>query len=160
MASDRTPRTPGFRPPAGDDHESRDVRRRVVIEAPPEDVWRALTDPDELAAWWGDDTELDATPGGEGRFVEDGEPVRLARVVEASPERRLMLDWWPEDPDVDEPATRVTIELVPCPFGTVVTVLECALLDLSALPVLAAPRQALIPGTWSPRLGGRTLAHV
>jgi uncharacterized protein YndB with AHSA1/START domain len=159
MATDDRRRAPGFRPPA-DDGESRDVRRRVVIEAEPADVWRALTDPEELDVWWGEGTELDATPGGEGRFVEEGEPVRLARVVESTADRRLMLDWWPEDPDVDEPATRVTIELTPCPFGTVVTVLECALLDLSQLPVLAAPRQSFVPGSWSLRRGGRALAGV
>jgi len=158
MTTDDRHRPPGFRPPERDD-ETRDVRRRVVLEAAPEDVWRALTDPDELAAWWGEGTRLDVTPGGEGRIVEEGEPVRLARVVEVRPGQRLMLDWWPEDPTVDEPATRVTIDLVPCPFGTVLHVLECALLDLSGLPSLtAAPtrRPVLLPHRWRP-LGGRPL---
>jgi uncharacterized protein YndB with AHSA1/START domain len=159
MSQDRTHRPPGFRPPA-DAEPTRDVHRRVVLEAPPDEVWKALTEPDELAAWWGEGTELDATPGGKGRFVEDGEPVRLARVVESSPGRRLMLDWWPEDPEVDEPATRVTIELVPCPFGTVVTVLECALLDLSALPVLSATHPSFVRAVPGRRLGGLALAGV
>lgn len=172
MADEHRPRTsaprplaPGFRPPTDDDTPSREVRRRVVVEAPPDDVWRALTDPDELAAWWGEGSELDATPGGEGRFVEDGEPVRRARVVEVRPGSRLMLDWWPEDPEVDEPATRVTIELVPCPFGTVVTVLECALLDLSAsalsrLTLVVAPRPAFLPSPRHRHPGGRALARA
>jgi len=177
MAHDEQPHAPGFRPPdpsANDDRptpsapatdhaadvRAADVRRRVVLEATPAEVWRALTDPDELAAWWGAETELDATPGGEGRFVEDDQPVRLARVVEVRPERRLVLDWWPEDPDDDEPATRVTIELVPCPFGTVVTVLECALLDLSELPVLVAARPTFLPRPWGPSWGARALVAV
>jgi uncharacterized protein YndB with AHSA1/START domain len=136
------------------------VARRIVLEAAPEDVWRALTDPDELAAWWGEGSELDAVPDGEGRFVEEDGPVRLARVVEVRRGRRLVLDWWPEDTDDDEPATRVTIELVPCPFGTVLTVLECALLDLSELPVLVTPRPPFLPGTWAPRHDGRALVGV
>jgi uncharacterized protein YndB with AHSA1/START domain len=174
------PQGPGFRPEP--DPEARpdaaeatdatdspaeaagDVERRIVLEATPDQVWQALTDPDELAAWWGDGTELDAAPGGEGRFVEPGEPVRLARVVEARPGRRLVLDWWPEDPEADDPAARVTIELVPCPFGTVLTIVERALLDLSDLPVLAAPHEPMLRAPWSPDRGpgpgARALARV
>jgi uncharacterized protein YndB with AHSA1/START domain len=132
----------------------------VVLEAPPVDVWRALTDPAELAAWWGEGSELDATPGGEGRLVEDDEPTRLARVVEVRPERRLVVDLWPEDPGSDDPATRVTIELTPCPFGTVLTVFECVLLDLSELPVLVAPQPSFLPFSRGSRPGGRALARV
>ncbi len=168
MADRRRSTPPGFRPPEGsptasgpsDDVTAHDVHRRIVLEADPTAVWRALTDPDELGAWWGEGSRLDATPGGEGRFEEDGEPVRLARVVEVRPERRLILDWWPEDPEVDEPATRVTIELVPCPFGTIVTVLECALLDLSELPVLVAPRPTFLAPAPAPWWRGRALAGV
>ena len=171
MAQDHRPHVPGFRPPTGerpdhrvasdpDDVRATDVHRRVVLEAETADVWRALTVPEELTAWWGEGSELDAVPGGEGRFVEEGEPSRLARVVEVRPEQRLVLDWWPEDPDADEPATRVTIELTPCPFGTVVTVLECVLLDLSELPVLVAPRPTFLPRPSGPRSDGRALARV
>ena len=71
-----------------------------------------------------------------------------------------MLDWWPEDPEVDEPASRVTIELTPCPFGTIVTVLECALLDLSALPVLVAPRPTFLPRSWGLGPQARALVGV
>jgi uncharacterized protein YndB with AHSA1/START domain len=174
MAEHPTPRSPGFRPShdeaptvrsfTSDDDDagarSRDVHRRVVLEAPPAEVWRALTDPTELAEWWGEGSELDATPGGEGRLVEDDEPTRRARVVEVRPERRLVLDLWPEDPESDDPATRVTIELSPCPFGTVLTVFECVLLDLSELPVLAATHPSFIPFPRSARPDGRALARV
>ncbi len=170
MAPDEHRPAPGFRPappetdaeaPVGDDDpRTGDVHRRVVLEATPSEVWRALTDPAELEAWWGEGTELDASPGGEGRFVEDDEPVRLARVVEVRPDRRLVLDWWPEDPEVDEPATRVTIELIPCPFGTILTVIECALLDLSELPVLERRGPTFLPSPWGPSAGARALARV
>jgi uncharacterized protein YndB with AHSA1/START domain len=132
----------------------------VVLEATPAEVWRALTDPDELAAWWGEGSQLDATPEGEGHFEEDGEPPRRARVVEVKPGRRLVLDWWPEDPEDDEPASRVTIELVPCPFGTIVTVIECVLLDLSELPVLVTPRPTFLPRTWGRGPQARMLVGV
>jgi uncharacterized protein YndB with AHSA1/START domain len=159
MASDDH-RAPGFRPPA-DDGDSREVHRRVVLEAPPDEVWGALTDPAELASWWGEGTELDVRPGGEGRMVEDGEPVRRARVVEVRPGRSLMLDWWPEDAEVDEPAARVTFELLPCPFGTILHVRECPLLDLSGLASLSVASPAVGGRPWSLRgRGPRALARV
>lgn len=175
-ASDGTQLPPGFRPSSGTAHPSgggpdrtdaepdgptaRDVHRRTVLEAAPEDVWRLLTDPAELGGWWGEGSWLDPVRDGEARFVEEGEPVRSGRVVEVRPGRRLVFDWWPEDPEVDEPASRVSIELVPCPFGTILTITECALLDLADLPVLVAPRPAFLPPTWGPTLGGRARALV
>jgi uncharacterized protein YndB with AHSA1/START domain len=132
------------------DRRDRDVHRRIVLETAPAETWRLLTDPHALAAWWGDGTTIDLSPGGAARFREDGEPDRQGRVVEVKPGRRLVFDWWPEDPEVDEPASRVTIELVPCPFGTVLTVTECMLLPLDELPVLVAPRPTFLPSPWGP----------
>jgi uncharacterized protein YndB with AHSA1/START domain len=47
------------------------VRAAVEIAAPPEQVFRALTDPEQLAAWWGSgdsyrtrEWRVDARPGG------------------------------------------------------------------------------------------------
>jgi uncharacterized protein YndB with AHSA1/START domain len=88
------------------------VRRTVTLDASSDDVWRLLTDADELAGWLGSvegDTlrELDGTVR---RFAVD-------EVVEGS---RLAMTWWREDDDtrsevvftVDETAegTRVTVE--------------------------------------------------
>src|SRR5215208_994876 len=51
-----------------------EVRREVVLEAPLEEVWDALTDPLELAEWFANDVELDLEPGGGGVFRwDDGE---------------------------------------------------------------------------------------
>jgi hypothetical protein len=138
----------------------RDVHRRIVLEAAPDEVWRLLTDPDELAAWWGAGTTIEVAPGGDARFREEGEPDRQGRVVEAKPGRRLVFDWWPEDPEVDEPASRVTIELVPCPFGTILTITECVLLPLDELPVLVAPRPTFLPSPWGPGPTARARSRV
>jgi uncharacterized protein YndB with AHSA1/START domain len=138
----------------------RDVHRRVVLETNPAETWSLLTDADELAAWWGDGTTIELTPGGDARFREDGEPDRQGRVVEVKPGRRLVFDWWPEDPEVDEPASRVTIELVPCPFGTVVTITECVLLPLDELPVLVTPRPTFLPSPWGPGPSALARARV
>ena len=44
------------------------IRREVTVDATPEAVWDALTDPDELAAWFGAEAEVDLRVGGAVRF--------------------------------------------------------------------------------------------
>lgn len=85
------------------------VEREVVLPAPAEVVWEALTDAGELSAWFGADVELDPRPGGAGRFTaEDGE-VRRAVVESVEPARHLRFVWWPEDGTA--PPTSVDFEL-------------------------------------------------
>ena len=54
----------------------REVRIERVFDAPREKVWRALTDPDLVAKWWGRghklDVQMDFKRGGHWRFVEHG----------------------------------------------------------------------------------------
>ena len=96
------------------------VERTVDLPAPPDEVWRALTDDAQLEAWFADEAELDVRPGGEGRFVEDG-LARRALVDDVEPGRRLAFRWWPED---GGPVTRVEVELAPCVSGTRLVVVE------------------------------------
>ena len=70
-----------------------EVTREIVFPASPDEVWQALTDPDQLEEWFANDVELDPRPGGTGVFRwEDGEE-RRATVVVADPRERLVLDW-------------------------------------------------------------------
>ena len=91
------------------------VTRSVDLEAPAEDVWRALTDPELLADWLEGDVDLDVRPGGGGTIVEPDGVVRRARVDEVVPARRLSLRWWPEDGD--GPASTVRLDLEPTDDG-------------------------------------------
>ena len=61
------------------------VERNVDLDATPDEVWRALTEPDELATWFGPEVELDVRPGGGGRFVDDDGVARRAVVDEVAP---------------------------------------------------------------------------
>jgi len=87
------------------------IRHRVGIDAPQDQVQRALATVEGLAAWWTRDTTGDATTGGTLDFrFGDGPDRRIAFVVvEASPD---LVEWrgLPEGPDewVD---TTVTFEL-------------------------------------------------
>jgi uncharacterized protein YndB with AHSA1/START domain len=69
----------------------------IALPATTARIWSALTDPEEIHAWWGDYVSLDARPG--GRFVErwtdqGGSGVTTSGVVtRAVPEKLLELTW-------------------------------------------------------------------
>ena len=72
------------------------VTRSATLDAPLEKVWDAITDPAALAAWLGDEVELDVRPGGVGRIrLPDGDRSVLVTAVEEG--RRLSLLWWGEE---------------------------------------------------------------
>lgn len=92
------------------------VERDVLVPAPPDEVWEALTDPGSLEEWFATEAELDPTPGGEGVFRWGDGDERRAVVREAEPEERLVLDW--------EGGGEVVIELEEVDGGTRVHVVE------------------------------------
>jgi len=75
-----------------------EVTREVVLEAPLDDVWEALTDPEQLEEW----------------FTEDGEQRELV-VEEVETHRRVSYTW-------DE--GNVAIEVEEVEMGTRVVVTE------------------------------------
>lgn len=83
-----------------------EVTREVVVEAPLEEVWEALTAPDRIEEW----------------FAEDGEERDLV-VEEVEPERRVAYTW-------DE--SHVAIELEEVDGGTRVVVTETGELGWNA----------------------------
>jgi uncharacterized protein YndB with AHSA1/START domain len=83
-----------------------EVTREIVFPVAPEEVWEALTDPDQLEEWFANDVELDPREGGEGVFRWDDGEERHATVVEAAPNERLVLDW------DDEGTVELTLEEV------------------------------------------------
>ena len=44
------------------------IRREIVLPAPREEVWEALTDPERLADWFANDVDFDLRPGGGASF--------------------------------------------------------------------------------------------
>lgn len=98
------------------------ITRSVELDAPADEVWRALTEPELLGDWLGSQVELDVRPGGDGVIVEPDGAVRRAQVDEVEPARRLALRWWPEDGS--GPASKVELDLVATPAGTRVVVTE------------------------------------
>jgi uncharacterized protein YndB with AHSA1/START domain len=102
--------------------------REIALDAPLEEVWDSLAEPD----WLGDDAAIDLRPSGD---VREGE--RTGFVEEVEPPRRLVF-WWSEP---GEDATRVELELEDEGEATVVRVTESrplALLDLRGPEVVVS----------------------
>jgi uncharacterized protein YndB with AHSA1/START domain len=106
-----------------------DVTREIELDAPPEEVWEALTDADQLAEWFANDVELDPEPGGEGTFRWDNGEVRRAVVEEVVPLERFTFTW-------DD--SRVEIELEEIPAGTRVKIVESPVAEWSTALELRA----------------------
>lgn len=92
-----------------------------TLPAPPEQVWRALTDADALAAWFWphlDNTvQVDLRTG--GRYRIEGPRAGIAvsgDYLEVDPPKRLVFTWHWEGEDE---RSRVTVELSPDGEGTV-----------------------------------------
>ena len=100
----------------------------VEVAAPPERVYAALTDPAELAAWWGAeevyrtfDWESDLRVGGKRNCKAENEVTGLMSTVkgeylEIEPPRVLAFTWEPSWEKVHP--TVVRIELTATAFGT------------------------------------------
>ncbi len=67
-----------------------DILHRVGIIAPQDAVYRALTTPEGLAAWWTDDTRGDGEPGGELEFRFGEVGGFDMKVLEAQPADRVL----------------------------------------------------------------------
>lgn len=79
------------------------LERSMELRASPERVWRALTEADELAAWFGQRCEIDLRPGGDAWFDWDDGGLFRARVEVVEPRRRLVVRWATErDQAVDD----------------------------------------------------------
>lgn len=94
----------------------------VDLDAPIERVWSAVTDPEQLAAWLGDDVDLDVRPGGAGRVVDPDGSERGVVVTGVEPYERLTWHWWSDRHGV----STVEIELTPLPDATRLRVIERA----------------------------------
>jgi len=120
-----------------------EIVREVLLPAPRERVWEAITRPEHLSKWFGTGAEVDLRPGGTIAFsweqFDDQAPGEIEVVDEP---RRFVFRWHPfghlKDVDVD-PAlrTRVEFTLDDDPAGTRLTVRETG---FASLPEAIAAR--------------------
>jgi uncharacterized protein YndB with AHSA1/START domain len=128
------------------------IEKQVILRAPQERVWRAISDAGEFGSWFGMEFEGAFAPGREirGRIVPTkadpdvakmqeghaGLPVTL-RIERIVPMHTFSYRWHPFaiDPAVDysaEPMTLVTFTLAPVDGGTLLTIVETG---FDAIPI-------------------------
>jgi uncharacterized protein YndB with AHSA1/START domain len=118
--------------------ESGVVKAEIEIDAPPARVFHSLTDPTELAAWWGSDDmyrthdwRIDLREGGSWsvgtRAVDGTEMTVEGEYIEIDPPRRLVYTWRASWDDFAE--TTIRIDLQPTPTGTRVLVTHTGFTD-------------------------------
>ena len=110
------------------------VERTESLPVSREEVWGALTQPDQLSDWFGATAiEADIRPGGRLVFRDEDGIVRRALVEAVEPNERLAFRWLPmeQGPGGETwPATPAHVEfrLTETPGGTDLTVTETPLL--------------------------------
>jgi uncharacterized protein YndB with AHSA1/START domain len=96
----------------------------LVIRATPEQVWRAITDP-EFTRRWAHRTRIESTlePGARIAYRDD-EGVKVeGEVIEAIPPRRLAMTWaFTDAPSDADPPSRVVWDIEPVGNGSRVRV--------------------------------------
>lgn len=125
------------------------VKRSIDLDAPPEEVWKAITEESMLREWLAPDVELDLREGGEiACRYEDGEERR--GTVELVEEAECLSFRWHRD---GGSASRVEFVVDAVADGTRLTVIESQLTTAEPL-VLSA--------SWAPRLAAlhTTLASL
>lgn len=100
------------------------IERTIELRQAPERVWRALTNPNEIAKWFSTGARLDLRPGGHATFTWSHEPdehggTYEARVERVEPQRRFAFRWTtpPNVPFETAPTTLVEWELHARPDG-------------------------------------------
>src|SRR5258705_12032457 len=63
------------------------IEREIDIDAPIDVVWTVITEPEHITGWFTHSAELDARPGGEGRFGWDAKATRRTMAVNLRVER-------------------------------------------------------------------------
>ena len=101
------------------------LRCRAAMAAPPEAVWRRLTEPRELETWLCEEAEMPAAQGGGFRWVGcsglEAGTVEEGTLVAIEPFRRWMASV--RQPDWSA-ATRLRVDLEPTEDGCEVSVLQ------------------------------------
>lgn len=109
------------------------IERQMTFELPREAVWAAITEPEQLARWFGTSAELDLRPGGEGSFTWEELGVTTRVMVEAvDPPTRFAYRWQPGGGNEGGPTTLVDFRLEEISGGTRLTLVESGFSEFGA----------------------------
>ena len=99
------------------------VRRELLLSAPVQAVWAAITEADAIATWFGALVEIDPRTSGAVRFTWADGKERRGIILAVDPERRLEFRWAASDGSPPDTSV-VVFELEPTGEGTRVVVSE------------------------------------
>jgi uncharacterized protein YndB with AHSA1/START domain len=107
------------------------IERTVQIAHPPSEVWVALTTPEGLGAWFGEEAAIDLRPGGPARMSWSGGHTVEMRVERVEEPTVFGFTWQIEGlPEGDPRRTYVEFTLEPAGAGTRLTVVETGFAQL------------------------------
>ncbi|MEO8096669.1 MAG: SRPBCC domain-containing protein [Acidobacteriota bacterium] len=99
--------------------------RSVIIQAPPETVFRFFTDTARWAAWWGTGSTIDPKPGGAVYIRYPNAIEASGEVIEIEAPRRLVFTFgFNSGKPIAVGGSRVSILLKPDSHGTLVTLIH------------------------------------
>jgi uncharacterized protein YndB with AHSA1/START domain len=108
---------------------SKQIERKVLLPASLDEVWKALTEGDQVSEWFGAEVEMESRLGGRVRFrFPDGS--ERGAVIEAFETGRLLIfRWLPFERNAEgrtegRPSTNVRFSLKPAEEGTLLIVQE------------------------------------
>ena len=107
------------------------IEREIVVRAPLEDAWAALTEPDRVSSWFGTHTEIDLRPGGAVLFVWKPEERYHAVIEVVEPPHRFAYRWFHEANVTEGPSTRVEFTLEAIEVGTRIRLVESGFASVS-----------------------------
>lgn len=90
----------------------KDYKKYYIVPASPEEVYSALTNPNELEFWTGDKAIMSTEPGSEFSLWDDS---ISGKNLEFEPNKKIVQEWY--FGDQEEPSI-VTIKLHPHKHGT------------------------------------------
>jgi uncharacterized protein YndB with AHSA1/START domain len=96
------------------------IERVITIDAPPETVFRLLTDPVQYVRWKGKLAELEPRAGGKFRVeFPSTKDIAAGKYVEVVRDRRVVFTWgWEGNEMVPPGSSTVEIDLTPMGSGT------------------------------------------
>lgn len=131
------------------------IEREIVIEAPIERVWSALTEPSSVSAWFcnGAETSIDLRPGGVMTLNHGEHGYYLTTIVDVDAPHRFSYRWASAYPNVqatEANSTLVEFTLEATTGGTVLRLVE------SGFDALVIPKERVAKAGYESHSGGWT----
>jgi hypothetical protein len=99
------------------------IERGLDMDVAMDELWRMISEVEELATWLADEVDVELVPGGRGRIVDDDVTYDV-EVEEVTVGERVVWWWTPIDPPDDAGTSRVELTISPTPTGGRLTIIE------------------------------------